>query len=50
MRKKQLINVWLDVELLKVFDTFLAKRGYNDRAEAIRQAIREFIQKGESGE
>lgn len=45
MSKTKLINLDIPVGFLKEFDKEMEKRGYNSRAEAIRKAMRDLMEK-----
>jgi CopG family nickel-responsive transcriptional regulator len=44
------ITMTLDSLLAELFDKFVAKRGYINRSEAMRDLIRQYLEKGQSEE
>lgn len=37
------LHIWLDAELLQQFDSALKQAGYRNRAEFVREKVRELI-------
>ena len=44
------ISIRIPIVLIRELDKIVKEKGYKNRAEAIRTAIREFIQKHKQGE